>query len=51
MYRLGSSLANTNVKCDWLQRALRKTLVDLVIPSAMVNLVRGVRACRGFDTQ
>ena len=47
MYRLGSSLANKNVECDWLQRALRKTLVDLVIPSAMVNLVRGVRAPAG----
>ena len=46
-YRLGSSLANSNLKCDWLQRALRKTLVDLVIPSAMVNLVRGVRAPAG----
>ncbi|MDA9079972.1 hypothetical protein N9M16_00900 [Candidatus Dependentiae bacterium] len=47
LYRLGSSLANNNVKCDWLQRALRKTLVDLVIPSAMVNLVRGVRDAAG----
>ena len=46
-YRLGSSLANNNVECDWLQRALRKTLVDDVIPSAMVNLVRGVRDAAG----
>lgn len=46
-YRLGSSLANNNVECDWLQRALRKTLVDTVIPNAMVNLVRGVRDAAG----
>ena len=38
---------NNNVECDWLQRALRKTLVDTVIPNAMVNLVRGVRDAAG----